>query len=542
MPLDIQPHHRDTQWWVRTKSDEEAVRQGCYFDLDAAIRFSDFATRYARHTTGRWAGKPFELSPWQFFDFYAPLYGWRWNDGSRRFRRFGLGVPKKNGKSTLSGLQCAYHLIADKEPANECYLCASDVDQARIVYREAAKFINASKALSSAIRVVDYRSRLVSRFDPSFLQVLSREAATKHGYNAGFVLFDEFHTQKTWDLWNVLKYAGRARSQPLLGWISTAGNDVELPWYVEWEYARGIRDGTIDGTKDPNALRTLALLYETPESADPGDESWWVKCNPSLGTVFSLDDMRTDYAEAVAKGPTAMREFRQLQLNQIVKSGLDWIHRDKWDRLKGDVSEGRVWYAGLDLASTRDFNALVLLAKDVAGRWVHKCWFWRPRDGGLKKEVETRELYDSWDKAGYIKLTPGDFIDVDIVYQDIVTICKTHRVKELAYDPANAGPLVAKLQAAGVPLTSFRQNRVNYNAPTREFERVVYTESIRHQGNPCMSWMIGNCIVTQDAAGNAMPDRSEKRSMKIDGVPASIMALAVGIKNAEYDQREFRGY
>lgn len=535
MPLDIQPHHRDTQWWVRTKSDEEAVRLGCYFDLDKALRFAEFSRRYAKHTTGKWAGQTFELAPYQF-DFYAPLYGWTRPDGTRRFRRFGLGVPKKSGKSTASGLQCAYHLIADREAANECYLCASDVDQARIVYREAAKFINASRALSSAIRVVDYRSRLVSRFDPSFLQVLSREAATKHGYIAGLVLFDEFHTQKSWDLWNVLKYAGRSRSQPLNGWITTAGNDVELPWYTEWEYARGLRDGTII---DP---WTHAVLYETPESVDPGDESWWIKSNPALGMIYSIEDMRADYAEARAKGPIALRDFRQLQLNQIVKSGLDWIHRDKWDQLKGDTSEGRTWYAGLDLASSRDFNALVLLSKDAQGRWLHKCWFWRPRDGGAKKEVETRELFESWDRGGHIKLTSGDFAEWDTIYGDVMTICKSHHIRELAYDPANAGPLVAKLQAAGIPLTTFRQNRINYNAPTREFERVVYTESIRHQGNPCMSWMIGNCIVTQDAQGNAMPDRTEKRAAKIDGVPASIMALAVGIKHVEQDGRVFTGY
>lgn len=871
MPLDIQPHHRNTQWWVRTKSDEEAVRLGCTFDLDAALRFSKFAS-FARHTTGRWAGKPFELLPWQFFDFYAPLYGWKRPDGTRRFRRFGMAVAKKNGKaldirtpvptpsgwktmadivpgdqvfdergercnvtavsevmlnrpcyrvefsdgvsviadadhqwltktrypdgnrtwtteeiskslrveydgsagwnhsilvtkavdypeadlpvepyllgvwlgdgtsangnitcafaddaiierlytrghavhgknyakkdrvglysicgftkqlrlaglinnkhipakyltasreqriellrglmdtdgsisgksaiaefsntnerliddvvqlvaslgykpmkgckvakiegreiglayrvcfkpfaensvfglerkaqrqlpytgrprsqnrhivavtpvesvpvkclqvdspsrcylittryvpthnSTISSLQTAYHIAFDREAANECYLCASDVDQARIVYREASKFINASRSLSSAIRVIDYRSRLVSRYDPSFAQVLSREAATKHGYNAGFVLFDEFHTQKTWDLWNVLKYAGRARTQPLLGWITTAGNDIELPWYTEWEYARGIVSGEII---DP---WSLAVVYAVPESADPEDESLWHLANPSLGHTFSIDDMRADFTEAKAKGEIALRDFRQLQLNQIVKGGEICIPRDKWDALKGDVTEGRVWYAGLDLASTRDFNALVLIAKDSTGKWLHKCWFWRPRDGGKAREVETREMFKAWSRGGHIKLMPGDFPDWNMIYDDITQICKTHAVRELAFDPTNAGPLVAKLEAAGVKLLTFRQNRGNYNAPTREFERLVFTGGMRHQGNPCMSWMVNNCVFTRDPQGNVMPDRTEKRAAKIDGVPATIMALAVGIKHTEREGREFRGY
>lgn len=534
MPLDIQPHHRDTQWWVRTKSDEAAVARGDKFDLDRAMRFVKFAG-FARHTTGRWAGKRFELLPWQF-DFYAQLYGWTRADGTRRFRKFGLAVPKKQGKSTLSALQVAYHLIADREPANECYLCASDVDQARIVYREASKFVKASPHLSAGIKVIDYRSKLTSKYDASFCQVLSREAATKHGYNAGFVLFDEFHTQKTWDLFNVLKYAGRARSQPMLGWITTAGNDIELPWYTEWEYARGICNGSVI---DPDML---AVIYEVPESADPSDESLWAKANPSLGHTFTIEDMRADFNEAKAKGEIALRDFRQLQLNQIVRGGELNIPRDKWDALKGDVSGGKVWYAGLDLASTRDFNALVLISKDDAGNWLHKCWFWRPEDGGKVREVEHRQLFDAWNRAGHIKLTPGNFAEWDTMYDDIITVCRAHRVRELAFDPTNAGPLISKLESVGVKLATFRQNRMNYNAPTREFDRIVHNGNIRHQGNPCMSWMIGNCLFTRDAQGNVMPDRTEKRAAKIDGVPATIMGLAVAIPDLERATRDFKGY
>lgn len=535
MPLDIQPCHLDTQWWIRTPSDKEAVTQGCHFDLDKALRFSKFAS-YAQHTTGRWAGKPFELLPWQFFQMYGPLYGWRRPDGTRRFRRFGLGVPKKNGKSTLSALQLAYHIAFDKEPANECYLCAGDVEQARIVYREAAKFIEASPALSSAIKVVDYRSKLLSRYDSSFAQVLSRESKTKHGFNAGFVLFDEVHTQRTWDLWNVMKYAGLAREQPLLGWITTAGNDIELPWYKMWEYARNVMSGEIIDTE------FLPLIYELPESANFTDESLWPACNPSLNHSLSFDQLRSDFAEAKAMGDIALREFRQLRLNQIVKGGALNIPRDKWDALKGEVNGPTTWYAGLDLASTRDFNALVLVGRDSAGKWQHKCWFWRPKDGGKDKEVETRELFEGWSRGGHIRLTPGDFADWDAMYKDIVEIVGTHRVRELAYDPANAGPLVAKLEATGAKLVTFRQNRMNYNAPTREFDRIVHNGSIQHQGNPCMSWMINNCVFTRDPIGNVMPDRTEKRAAKIDGVPATIMALAVAIKHSEMGRRDFTGY
>ena len=96
----------DSSQYIRSAADDRAVSEGCYFDLAAAERVRTFFARFLRHSKGEWAGKPFELMPWQWNDVVAQLFGWKRADGSRRYRRGYIEVPKKNGKSALfSGIK-----------------------------------------------------------------------------------------------------------------------------------------------------------------------------------------------------------------------------------------------------------------------------------------------------------------------------------------------------------------------------------------------------------------------------------------------------
>ena len=44
-----------TTWgeWIRSKADEIAVDEGCYFDLSAAERVRTFFSKYVKHSSGK---------------------------------------------------------------------------------------------------------------------------------------------------------------------------------------------------------------------------------------------------------------------------------------------------------------------------------------------------------------------------------------------------------------------------------------------------------------------------------------------------------
>lgn len=535
MILDL-PEHRTTEFWVRTKSDEEAVRQGCYFDWDAANRVREFCRRFIVNTTGEWAGKPFELTKWQWFDFVAPLFGWKKPNGTRRFTRFGVGIPKKNGKSTLTAALMLYMLIADNEPNAEVYVCSTNKQQAKIVYREAQKFIDASEKLKKRIRVREYWGKFESQLDLSFVQVLAAENKGKHGFNSHFTLFDEFHEQPNWELWNTMRYAGDARRQSILGWISTAGFDAERPWAQEWDYCKSVIRGDIID------VSYLCVIYEAEESDDYEDEATWYKANPSLGVTIKIEKMREDFQEVKNKGSIALRDWRILKLNQRIKSGGQYVTREAWDAcaVPGTIVEAGNCFAALDLASTRDLNALAFVSWQ-GDKLLQESFFWCPKDTP-KRERSNAELYDRWTDAGQLSRIPGSFIDWDRLSVEVIEKLKARRPRKVLVDPHNASRLVTLLREAGFEVVFFGQNYLNYNEATREFDRLVSQKLIAHSGNAVMSYCVGNCTVVTDRMGHMMPDRSPNRLRKIDGVPATLMALAEAIKHAPKKGKAFESW
>src|SRR2546422_7070674 len=107
------------------------------------------------------------------------------------------------------------------EPGAEVYSCAGDKDQARIVFGEAKKSVEANPDLSARFKV--YRDAIESPAQNAVYRVLSAEAYSKEGLNPSLVVFDELHVQPNDELWNTMNLGSGTRAQPLVLAITTAG-------------------------------------------------------------------------------------------------------------------------------------------------------------------------------------------------------------------------------------------------------------------------------------------------------------------------------
>jgi phage terminase large subunit-like protein len=71
--------------------------------------------------------------------------------------------------------------------------------------------------------------------------------------------------------------------------------------------------------------------------------------------------------------------------------------------------------------------------------------------------------------------------------------------------------------------------------PTKRLMEIVLNKDLAHNGHPVLRWMASNVAVKKDEAGNQKPDK-EKSTEKIDGIVATIMALArAEVSNKEAD-------
>jgi phage terminase large subunit-like protein len=517
--------------WVRNKNDELAIDRGYYFDLAAAERVRKFFNLFLRHSKGQFAKQAFELIDWQWRGVVAPAFGWMRPNGLRRFSRVGVGIPKKNGKSTLLAGIGLYLLSKDNEPGAEVYSAATDRDQASIIFNESATMVASSPALAKRLTIRDSRKTIYYHATNSLYRALSSDANKKEGYNAHGILFDELHAQEGRELWDVLEYAGASRRQSMLWWISTAGElDETLLWWEQWQYCKRVASGEIED------LHTLGVIYEP----DPGDdwkaESTWFKANPSLGITIPVENFREE-CERAQHNPAAASAFKRRRLNIATIATSEWLAPEVWQACGKkytlrQLRKKRARCVGaLDLASTTDLIALVLLFK--IGELVY-LWpvFWVPQRAVDDRERSNRQRYDQWIEQGYLKVTSTEPVaDYNVIRKDTMKLSALARPERIVIDRWNATQLAYNLRKSmrnsdlDTKIEFATANFRTLSSATKEFERLLLSKKIRHPNNPVMNWMFSNVIIQQDAAGNRRPDKSKSKD-KIDGILAAILGLA----------------
>lgn len=493
-----------------------------------------------KHTKGKWAGKNFLLLPWQE-QIIRDIFGIVDSQGRRQFRTAYVEIPKKQGKSELAAAIALYLLYADNEPSAEVYGAACDRSQASIVFDVAKQMVQMSPALLKRSKITAATKRIVNYSNTGFYQVLSAETATKHGLNVSGLVFDEIHAQPNRKLYDVLtKGSGDAREQPLFFIITTAGTDKNSICYELHSKALDIKAGR---KKDHSFY---PIVYGLTEEDDWNDEANWYKSNPSLGHTISIDRVREAYKNAL-ENPAEENVFKQLRLNMWTSATVCWIPDHIYDRgnlsIDIDLLKGRECYGGLDLSSTSDITAFVLVfpPRTEDEKYIVLPFFWLPEDTLELRCRRDHVLYDVWEKQGYIQTTEGNVIHYGFIEKFIESLGEKYHVREIAFDRWNATQMVQNLEDMGFTVVPFGQGYKDMSPPSKELYKLLMGGSINHGGHPVLKWMAQNVVMRQDPAGNIKPDK-EKSVEKIDGIVATIMALDRCIRNKDdgssvYDER-----
>lgn len=497
------------------------------YDKDSA----DYAVSFIEclcHTKGTWAGRSFELIDWQE-QIIRDLFGILKPNGYRQFNTAYVEIPKKMGKSELAAAVALLLTCGDGEERAEVYGCAADRQQATIVFDVAADMVRMCSALSKRVKILTSQKRIIFQPTNSFYQVLSAEAYSKHGFNIHDVVFDELHTQPNRKLFDVMtKGSGDARMQPLYFLITTAGTDTNSICYETHQKAKDILEGRkIDPTFYP-------VIYGADESDDWTDPKVWKKANPSLGITVGIDKVRAA-CESAKQNPGEENSFRQLRLNQWVKQAVRWMPMEKWDACAFPVNEeeleGRVCYGGLDLSSTTDITAFVLVFPplDEEDKYIVLPYFWIPEETLDLRVRRDHVPYDVWERQGYLQTTEGNVVHYGYIEKFIERLGERFNIREIAFDRWGAVQMVQNLEGMGFTVVPFGQGFKDMSPPTKELMKLTLEQKIAHGGHPVLRWMMDNIYIRTDPAGNIKADK-EKSTEKIDGAVATIMGLDRAIR------------
>ncbi len=510
-----------------------------HYDKKKADRAVTFIENLC-HTKGKWAGTPFWLLPWQE-QLIRDIFGIVKPDGNRQFRTAFVEICKKVGKSELAAAVALYLLYADNEPSAEVYGAAADRQQASIVFDVAKQMVEMSPALMKRSKLMGATKRIVNYSNAGYYQVLSAEVGGKHGFSVSGLVFDEIHTQPNRQLYDVLtKGSSDARQNPLHFIITTAGNDRHSIAYELHTKAVDILEGRrVDPTFYP-------VVYGLKDDEDWEDEANWYKVNPSLGYTVDIERLRDAYREA-KQNPADEITFKWLRCNMWVSSTVAWIPDAIYMRgnepIDMDALAGRDCYAGLDLSSTGDITALVLIfpPRDEEEKYVLLPYFWIPEETIPRRVKANSVPYDIWEKQGYIMSTEGNVIHYDFIEKFIMDLSEKYHILEIAVDRWNATQMIQNLEGEGFTIVPFGQGFSSMSAPTKEFYRLLMEGRIIHGGNPVLRWMAGNVVIDTDPAGNIKVTKAKSKE-KIDGIVAAIMVLdrcirQEGQSGSVYDER-----
>ncbi len=529
----VERHLRDLE---RAKADDGqpgAIR----FVEEWAVHAILFALRYIRHTKNQWIGKPFVLdrdTAWIAFLFWS-IFGWarREPDGvfRRRFRVVYISIARKNGKTMIAAIIAAYFLLGLGEGTPEVYFFATKKDQAAIGFDQTADCIRQHRQLKRRCKIVDTKKLITvkTRLGGKCLAI-GRDYKTADGFNPVLGVGDELHEHASRAGWDVVDSGMQARQEPMMVGITTAGDKaVGLWWDLDNDTVR-ILDGVID---DDSHFGFIARL---DADDDWTDYSVFGKANPNLGVTVKEQKIRDDLRKA-ENNPVHLASFKRKVLNLLTESTAAWLPIHLWDACASEKPidwsrfEGmRVW-SGIDISATTDYTAMVdVFFDEDDGTFYVRPTLWIPAEKAVERQQTDRVPVAAWVEQKWVNTTAGDSIDQDVIKYRAEKLQEVYTVEELPADPHQAWKVVRELEDAGFNAFHFRQGFLSMGPAIRETEILIRRGArdlrprLVHDGNPAMRWMIANCVIDKDPAGNKKFNKARSRD-RIDGPVAMVQAI-----------------
>ncbi|TNE83295.1 MAG: terminase large subunit [Gammaproteobacteria bacterium] len=516
------------------------------FDDEKARRAIQFIEKLP-HVKGHWAalrGKAanIHLEGWQRF-IIAMLFGWvHAETGLRKYRIAYICVPRKNGKSILAAAIGLYMLVADGEYGAEVYCGATSEKQAWEVFRPALKMVHRTPALQKRFGLSAHAKRLErdgigrkrlpdnsiepvmpdgSRFEP----VIGKPG---DGASPSCAILDEVHEHDDDVLYDTMLTGMGARLHALLLMITTAGSSINGPCYATQCDVQDMLDGKASKQNDELFGIIYTVDKEDIESGAWQTEQALIKANPNYGISVGPDFLKARIREAVTS-PRKQNITKTKHLNIWVTAKAAWLNMLEWNAcadpsLKMDDFAGESAALGADLSSTDDLTATVKCFRREVDGLDHYYFFGRYYCTEFK--AQEIPMYSGWVHEGYLCETDGNSIDYQLIEDHVAEDAEKFVIEQCFFDPHGASHLAQRLeQQCQIEAVKVAQNYTNYSAPMRDFERLLKLGRIHHDGNPCLTWMMGNVVAKQTEDGKMMRPIKENPESKIDGAVALLTAF-----------------
>lgn len=530
------------------------------FDEHLAARPIIFGETFP-HVKGKWASRVgkdalIKLEPWQKF-ILAVLFGWVHKDTYYRKHRIAyVCVPRKNGKSVLAAIIGLYMLVEDGEYGAEIYCGATSEKQAWEVFRPAQKMALKKPSFLRAYGVGVHAKKLEidrqgikplrsggkrpidgSRFEP----VIGKPG---DGASPSLAILDEMHEHMDDTLYDTMLTGMGAREQPMLLIITTAGYNIAGVCFSVQKEVEAVLGGKVED--DPELF---GIIYTVDDIENEWrTEAGMLKANPNAGISVGIPFLKARVRDA-ERSPRKKSTILTKHFDIWTTAKEAWLNMLEWNNcadesLTEDAFDGEQAVAALDLSERDDITANVrCFTRDVDGV-KHYYFSGRYYVTEEKANDESNAHYRGWVEDGYLDVCDGSYIDTEQVEEDVKADIERFSIRKLGYDPFGAGDLANRIvkHIDNVEAIKIQQNYTNFSIPMREFERLLSAGRIHHDGNPALTWMMGNVVAQRTRDGKMMRPIKESDAAKNDGAVALLMSFILAYTPDDDEEGDWDDY
>lgn len=503
-----------------------------HFDYAIANRHITFIETFCKQPSGE-LGAPINLQLFQKARMQA-IFGFVDDNNLRQYNEVLVIEGRKNGKTTeTAGIEIDM-LVDDNEGSPQIYNVATMLDQAKLGFNAAYKMIKQSPALNKHIK--KRTADLYFGHNLGFIKALASNTNSLDGLDTHCGVIDELAAIKNRDIYDLVKQSMSGRRQPLLFTITTNGFVRNGIFDAQYEYSKNILEGTAQNK------RFLPFIYELDSPEEWDDEACWIKANPGLGTIKSVDYLRQMVQKAkddISFKPTVM--VKDFNIPQTSESA--WLRFEDLNNTEKIPFESLDYcIGGMDASDTTDLTAAVaVMVRPGDEKTYVKSMFWIPQAvvDEMDRTGDRRERdavpYRTWIDQGLMRTCPGNKCEKRAVLDWFIELREKYDMYTLylGYDPWHMSDEEVRLfkrelgQNAMIPI---RQGTITLSEPMKNLAAEFKAHNIVYDNNPIMKWCLINTEVKTDVNGNIQPCKGTTQTNRIDGLAALLDAFVV-LKN-----------
>ena len=501
-----------------------------HFDPILANRPIIFIEKFCKQSKGQ-IGKPIKLDLFQKAITQA-IYGFVDDKGMRKHTEIFIDIARKNGKSTWLACLGLYGLVGDKEGSPEILCVSTKKDAARIVFNEAVKMVRQSPELKKLIKI--HTLDLETAFNFGTYKPLSSDSNSMDGLNPSMCILDECHAIKDRNLYDVTRQAmsAESRKQPLYITITTSGFVRDGIYDELYDYSEHVINGEVEDE------HFLAFIYELDSLEEWLDESKWIKANPGLGTIKSIEKLRANVKRALIEldyRPTVLTKDFNIK-NVLASTWLKWEQIDNPATYDMEMIRNTYAIAGCDLSSVKDLTcaSLLIRRRDDETIYLLQHYFLpEARIEEMDAESSKEAPYQKWEERGLLTFCKGEMVQ----YSDVTAWFRKMRdeyqidIWLCGYDRAMANYWVQEMEGEfGKVMEAVPQGAKTWTVPMKEMGAVLAAHQINYNNNPIFKWCLSNTAVKTQGTLDSIEPVKIQRKRRIDGMVSALNAYVIYVK------------